>query len=534
VRADPGCVLLLIREALPRGAVSGLSFFPALLRDPAVLEAALRHLGRQGPGYVDWNQPGVRPIYEAAQLYARSAQLVAERADCCAVDNAWVGGLLAPLGWLAVAAVDPVQAASFLHDPADAPTRAWGMDQAAIARRLCHGWRLPAWLATLCGHLALPAAVAQNLGADPPLFQVVQLAVGLVHQQGAGLGLAVGTPPAELATALGFTPAETEEMQTAIGAMIRKPMPREIWDPPERSPLLPALLQLAAENLRLRDAPALDGLQRDLDTLQRALVDQGRGEHARLQALKLAALAELAAGAGHEINNPLAVISGQAQYLLSHEEEPARKRALQTITGQAQRIHQILTELMQFARPPAPHRQLVDVTTLIRDIIASLQALANERKVRLVCPELALPVFINADPAQARTALGCLLRNAIEAAPAEGWAGVRVDAPAGDMVNIVVEDNGNGLTAVERGHVFDPFFSGRKAGRGRGLGLPTAWRLARQHAGDVTLDLSSQTPTRFILTLPKGSLPESRPAVAEGAPARNGASSCPVSAGLHA
>jgi signal transduction histidine kinase len=167
---------------------------------------------------------------------------------------------------------------------------------------------------------------------------------------------------------------------------------------------------------------------------------------------------------------------------------------------------------MQFARPPVPHRQPVDVAGLIREVAASLQGLAGDRKVRLVCPEPATPAFIQADLAQARTALACLLRNAVEAAPAEGWAGVRVETPGADTVELVVEDNGNGLSQAEREHAFDPFYSGRKAGRGRGLGLPTAWRLARQHAGEVRFDAVCAAPTRFILSLPRGTAPEPRPA----------------------
>ena len=57
---------------------------------------------------------------------------------------------------------------------------------------------------------------------------------------------------------------------------------------------------------------------------------------------------------------------------------------------------------------------------------------------------------------------------------------------------------------MEREHLFDPFYSGRKAGRGRGLGLPTAWRLARQHGGDVRF--AGAEPTRFVLTLPAETL----------------------------
>ena len=216
-------------------------------------------------------------------------------------------------------------------------------------------------------------------------------------------------------------------------------------------------------------------------------------------------MAELAAGAGHEINNPLAVISGQAQYLLGHEPEPARQRALQTIIGQAQRIHQIVNELMQFARPPRPQKQLVDVPGLVREVLASLGELAAQRRVHLrdVQGLNGQPITLYADPRQIRTALTCLLRNAIEAAPAEGWAGIRLETPAPDRLDLVVEDSGTGPAPGQQGYLFDPFYSGRHAGRGRGLGLPTAWRLAQEHGGEVRFEPHPKGPTRFVLSLPR-------------------------------
>src|SRR5262249_15169925 len=99
--------------------------------------------------------------------------------------------------------------------------------------------------------------------------------------------------------------------------------------------------------------------------------------------------------------------------------------------------------------------------------------------------------------------------------PAEGWAGIRLETPALDCLEVVVEDNGSGPGPVQREHLFDPFYSGRSAGRGRGLGLATAWRLAREQGGDVRFDPSLGGPTRFILSLP----------CAPANPSRNGDSS---------
>ena len=237
--------------------------------------------------------------------------------------------------------------------------------------------------------------------------------------------------------------------------------------------------------------------------------------------MKLSSLAEFAAGAGHEINNPLAVISGQAQYVLKQMEwidGPADEienvgeylenlrsvitPSLKKIIGQTQRIHAILTELMQFARPSTPRLQAISATKLMREAIESLRPFAEEHKVQLACAEPADEAWIHADPAQARMALVGLLKNAIEAAPADGWARVRIENERPGLLDLIVEDSGSGPAPALRPHLFDPFFSGRSAGRGRGMGLPTAWRLARQQGGDVRFDDAQQGVTRFVLTLP--------------------------------
>src|SRR5262249_42753160 len=144
------------------------------------------------------------------------------------------------------------------------------------------------------------------------------------------------------------------------------------------------------------------------------------------------------------INNPLAVISGQAQYLLGHEDDPARHKSLQAIIAQAQRIHQVLTEVLQYARPSRPQRQTVDVRGLVREVTLALSDLAVARQVQLICPEPEHGLHLWADPRQIGTALECLLRNAIEAAPAGGWASLRLETPTTERLDLIVEDNGNG------------------------------------------------------------------------------------------
>ncbi len=480
IRTDPGAVALLAR-CLPAGPLSPRqSLFPSLAHGPVVLDEALRHL--DGSCAVDWRESSRAPIYEASLAYAATAERLAEQTGRVDADSAWAAGLLAPLGWLAMAVGAPERAA---------------LDHAAVARRLARRWRLPLWLTAIVGHLALPVENAQKLGAEPELFRLIQLAVLIAQRERPLLQLAVGVRIDDAGRPLGLSAIDVATLAT-------RPLPSvdvHDWTAANAMPLLPDLLRVAADQRRLTDAPVLERLEQDADELHAALENQRRGEDVRLHARKLASLAEFAAGAGHEINNPLAVISGQAQYLMSHETEPARLRSLQTIVGQTQRIHDLLTELMNFARPTPPHKRPMDAGALVREVAAALRDFASDRQVRLDCREPLPPINLHVDGRQLRTALVCLLRNAIEAAPSEGWASLRVET-LGDRVEFHVEDNGSGPTPAQREHMFDPFYSGRQAGRGHGLGLPTAWRLAKEHGGEVRFDEQTTGVTRFVLMLP--------------------------------
>jgi signal transduction histidine kinase len=492
---------------------------------------------------VDWSRPPAQPFYLAALGFARAARRAAEITGITCPETAWIAGLLAPLGWLARCAVPDL--------PESPP---------ALARRLARCWRLPPWLAAVTGHLGLPAETVRALGADLPLFQVTQLAVTLVQARPGGnaVRLTVGASLPDLADALKLAPADLARLAGEVDELLRQPLPAHTWTDPYSQPLLGDVLELAAENRRLRHCPARARLEKEAETLHRALEEQRAGEAQRLRLQKLGGLAELAAGAGHEINNPLAVISGQAQYLLYHLSEQERAaegsqhKALQTIIQQCQDIHQILRNLRLFARPPLPHKERLDLLAAVRHAATGLTELASQRNVKLLVPGPGDGVFVHADPGQVQTILSCLLRNAVEAAPAEGWAAVRLETapdlepsaccqhdpsnlfdqsqqvapgrgpaapgrtgrpPAADDlsagrrssgggVEVVVEDSGPGPEPRHREHLFDPFFSGRQAGRGLGLGLSIAWVLARQHGGDVRHVPLPGGPTRFVLALP--------------------------------
>ncbi|MBM4067547.1 MAG: HDOD domain-containing protein [Planctomycetes bacterium] len=500
VRQDPGAVLLVVR----RPGWDKPVFPAAILRDPALLQDAVSRLDK--PGCIDWHHPAASAVLAIGLKQARLAHRLAGALPQVDAECAWVGALLAPLGWFGMAAVradalaDCLNHADFPGRAAALQTDAWGLDHTALARRLCRTWRLPGWLTATIGHLGLPATIGVADEAQARLQQVVQLAVGLVQEIKGGLGLAVGAAPERLIVELGLSRDVVDAaLRDAGDALAALPE----LTPPARMPMLADHLRLTMD-LRRGDGPvAQDRLQQDLERLQRTLEAQHAGEKRRLEEMKLDALAEFAAGAGHEINNPLAVISGQAQYLLGHESEPAHCKSLQTIIGQAHRIHQILKDLMCFARPSPPKKQALDVNELIHDLSEELHELADRQEVRLEClPAAALPGRLMADRAQVTRILYNLLRNGIEAVPAEGLVALRVDCPDPGWVEFIVEDTGPGPSEIARAHLFDPFFSGRSAGRGRGLGLSTAWQLAKQNGGEVRFVDAKDGKTRFVVRLP--------------------------------
>src|SRR5205807_1961038 len=117
---------------------------------PEVPELAARHLRAEGEGRLpDWSVPGRAAVRDACLRYARRAHGLARQVGGCDPDQAWVAGLLAPLGWVALATCSPREVADclacpgFADDPSAAQRARWGTDHAEVARRLARRWALP-------------------------------------------------------------------------------------------------------------------------------------------------------------------------------------------------------------------------------------------------------------------------------------------------------------------------------------------------------------------------------------------------------
>lgn len=217
---------------------------------------------------------------------------------------------------------------------------------------------------------------------------------------------------------------------------------------------------------------------------------------------KLAALRELAYGASHEINNPLANISSRAQTLLRDETDPERRRKLATINSQAFRAYEMISDMMLFAKPPDLVRESVNLSKLIAQVVEEISGRADEQGTALLVKGTIADCWLNADPTHLSVALNALCRNSLEAIGAGGQ--ITISLVNNDTaVELRVADTGPGIPGEVQRHLFDPFYSGREAGRGLGFGLSKCWRIVELHGGTIEVSGNDGEHTCFTIRLPR-------------------------------
>lgn len=215
---------------------------------------------------------------------------------------------------------------------------------------------------------------------------------------------------------------------------------------------------------------------------------------------KLDAMAEFAAGAGHEINNPLAVIAGRAQLFLREEKDPERRRGLALINAQAMRVYEMIADMRLFARPPELQPQPVDLAALVDRVLEELGPRAAEQETQLARTGDPAPLELSADPVQLAVALKALGANALEALGLGGRIEFELSRHQGET-RIRVTDDGPGIAPEDLPRIFDPYFSARQAGRGLGMGLAKCWRIVTAHGGQIDVESRPGQGARFTIRL---------------------------------
>ena len=222
-------------------------------------------------------------------------------------------------------------------------------------------------------------------------------------------------------------------------------------------------------------------------------------------AYSLDALAEMAGGAAHELNNPLSVISGRAQILSESESDPEKKRMLEQIRQNAGELSSIIDDLMVFAKPPQPRPTQTNVRQMLDD---AMSLTAQKQKAEQLDIEIDVDdsvEYVLADSAQVASAIANIFSNSLESY-SNGKGPIKVTtAPddSGKFVKLQISDSGCGMDAETLRKATQPFFSAKPAGRKRGMGLAHAQRIIQLNKGTLKIASQPGQGTTVTICLPR-------------------------------
>jgi two-component system, NtrC family, sensor kinase len=275
-------------------------------------------------------------------------------------------------------------------------------------------------------------------------------------------------------------------------------------------------------------ASAINKATEEFRKIQRDLNDQVRDRSREvIRNEQLASVGFLAAGVAHEINNPLASIAWSAEALESrlhrilHSTESETEQTavgldldtlrtyLRRIQDEAFRCKGITERLLDFSRlGQAERKQMIDMSDLIEDVIAMVKHLGQYRAHKIdfqPCSD----ATAWASPQEMKQVVLNLLTNALDSLSpdrTDGLVQISIETDA-NWLHIVLEDNGCGMTDEVLEHLFEPFFTRRRDGRGTGLGLPITSRIIADHAGRIQpFSRGPDQGSRFEIQIPRKAL----------------------------
>jgi signal transduction histidine kinase/HD-like signal output (HDOD) protein len=308
---------------------------------------------------------------------------------------------------------------------------------------------------------------------------------------------------------LSVFPLTMEHGPAAVLLHDRSPQPCPLDEPPVRQALSAAWAALLAHAARHENATRLTEEVASAGRQAAAESDQ------RAQTRASDALAEIAAGAAHEMNNPLTVISGKSQLLMAKLETPQLQSAARSIVAACDRLSELVTSIHLFAKPPVIDRSETSLKEIVdRAVGAARGRLVSENpklkdvRITVTVPEKTRKLY--ADLAQLALVLTELILNAAQAEPITGIE-VRADVhDAEGRILLVVEDDGHGMSPHTLAHATQPFFSSKPAGRRTGLGLARVTRLVEAHGGEFGLSSARGRGTEALIVLPRTAWEEGR------------------------
>lgn len=233
---------------------------------------------------------------------------------------------------------------------------------------------------------------------------------------------------------------------------------------------------------------------------------QRAAENRLIQAAKLAAVGEMAAGIAHELNNPLTTVTGFTELILEDLPADAPNRTeLEMVQREARRATDVVRRLLDFSRQGERIRTRADLNEIVEDVIALTAHLIQTSGVQLIL-ELGGDIpWVSVDRNQMKQVLLNLIHNALQAMPNGGSLYLSTETRAREgrsWVVISVRDTGSGISAEDRERIFEPFFTTKGERGGTGLGLSVTYGIVTDHGGVIDVESELEKGSTFTVWLP--------------------------------
>jgi len=268
--------------------------------------------------------------------------------------------------------------------------------------------------------------------------------------------------------------------------------------------ILASVVTSANQYQKLQEA--VHQLQMTEVELKNRIEAQRAAENRLLQAAKLAAVGEMAAGVAHELNNPLTTVTGFSELVYEDlpEDSPHRQELLM-VMQEARRASSVVRRLLDFARQGEPNRASLDINEVVNDVIALTRHLIQTNNVALILElDRSLP-WVSMDMNQMKQVLLNLIHNGLQAMPTGGEMHVRTFPGTREnrqWVVMAVRDTGTGMSSEDQEHIFEPFFTTKGNRGGTGLGLSVTYNIVADHGGTIEVLSESGQGSVFEVWLP--------------------------------
>ncbi len=239
------------------------------------------------------------------------------------------------------------------------------------------------------------------------------------------------------------------------------------------------------------------------DKLSSARDERDKAEIAAKQADRLAAVGQMAAGIGHEINNPLMNIMSLASLIddAIPDHDVQAKADLKALTGEGKRCARIVQGILNFARETEPKSEAFDMAELLDNTLTVFNHRLETSSIRMDV-DIEHPLMMFGDAAQLQQVLINILINAIHESHIDSVIGVLARLDNEQTVHIEITDQGSGISQEDLSRVFSPFFTTKPEGTGTGLGLSVSYGIVNKHGGTISLDNRPEGGLLVCIELP--------------------------------